>query len=368
MQSQKKILFILHLPPPVHGAAMVGKWIKESQIINNAIDGRYLNLSTSESLQDIGKGGVQKLISFLKVVKKVIIALFQRKHDLCYMTITAKGPGFYKDACIVFILKFFRKKIIYHFHNKGVRANSDGFVNKQLYKFVFKNTKSILLSKYLYNDISQFVDEKNVLYCPNGIKEVDYDFSKTISNVKLATPCKFLFLSNMMEEKGVYVLLEACAILKQKKVAFECHFIGAWSDVTENLFWDKVSELDLRDTIFAHGKKYNEDKFEFFKNSDVFVFPTYYHNETFGLVLVEAMQAGLPVVSTNEGGIPDVVKNGETGLLVEKRNSHELAEKLELLSSNYDLRKRMGLAGRKRYEQHFTMSIFEKNLLDVLQG
>ena len=364
--KSKKILCVLHLPPPVHGAAMVGNWIKDSELINKDLDITYVNLSTSQTLQEIGEGGIKKLLSFFKVFFRVFKSIFGKKYDLCYMTLTATGAGFYKDACVVFLLKLFGQNIIYHFHNKGVSKNSDSSMNQKLYKFVFKNTKSILLSKHLYNDIAEFVSEKDVYYCPNGINNVDFDFN-SIKNTNVNDPCKFLWLSNMMEEKGVLVLLEACKLLKSRNIAFECHFIGAWSDVTEEKFNQKVVEFGIKENIFAHGKKYNEDKFEFFKNSDVFVFPTYYHNETFGLVLVEAMQAYLPAVSTNEGGIPDVVENGKTGLIVEKRNSKDLADKLELLCLEPELRIKMGKAGNQRYKEKFTMDIFENKIQDIFQ-
>lgn len=119
----KKILCILHLPPPVHGAAMVGQWIKDSEFINSDLDITYVNLSTSETLQEIGQGGFKKIGSFLKVFFRVLKSLLIKKYDLCYMTITAKGSGFYKDACIVFLLKVFNQNILYHFHNKGVQKN-----------------------------------------------------------------------------------------------------------------------------------------------------------------------------------------------------------------------------------------------------
>ena len=57
-----KILFILHYPPPVHGAAMVGQYIQESNKINNVFEGRYINLGTSRSIDEIGKGGIKKVV------------------------------------------------------------------------------------------------------------------------------------------------------------------------------------------------------------------------------------------------------------------------------------------------------------------
>lgn len=359
------LLFILHIPPPVNGAAMVGKFIKESHVINNAFNADYINLTTSFTLNEIGKGGISKLFTLLKIQFRVIKALLHNKYDLCYMSLTAKGAGFYKDLFIVAILKLF-KKIIYHLHNKGVSNNSKNELNKYLYRFTFKNTKTILLSSYLYYDLINYVLEKDVYFCSNGIpKSNNFSLLNPIEqNTRQVS--RLLFLSNIMIEKGVLVLLEACKILKEKKINFECHFVGAWSDITEDQFNNLVSDYKITNNVFAHGKKYNDEKKEYFSQSDIFVFPTYYHNECFPLVLLEAMDYGLALVSTPEGGIPEIVINGQTGFLVPQKNAEDLANKLEILIKDPELCIRMGNNGKKRFEELYTLNRFEHNLLDIL--
>ena len=66
----KKILFILHMPPPVHGAAMVGKYIHDSELINSQYECRYINLATATSLEDIGKVGMKKMLVFCRLLRK----------------------------------------------------------------------------------------------------------------------------------------------------------------------------------------------------------------------------------------------------------------------------------------------------------
>ncbi len=359
------ILFILHLPPPVHGAAIAGEMVKESKIINSAVDATYINLTTSVSLNDIGKNSFSKMLIFFKIVLKVFEQSLFKKTDLCYVTLNAKGLGFYKDFLIVLILKLFGKRILFHFHNKGVRKYSSRPFDNLLYRICFRNTKSIVLTPLLYNDLSEFVEKKDVFFCPYGIS--DLFENKELKFIKKGEPCEFLWLSNMMVEKGVLVLLKACRLLKEKGLDFKCQFVGAWSDFTEDMFIQTLNEYDLADTVFAHGKKYNEEKLEFFQKADVFVFPTYYNNETFGIVNLEAMQAELPIISTFEGGIPDVVEDGVTAILVPQKDEIELAGAMEKLANDFELRIKMGKAGRVRYEKLFTLSFFEQNLTTILK-
>ena len=114
------------------------------------------------------------------------------------------------------------------------------------------------------------------------------------------------------------------------------------------------------------GRRYGGEKELFWKDADIFVFPTYYHNECFPLVILEAMEQGLPVISTNEGGIPDIIDNGNSGYTVEKNNPMDLASAIELLIKDLELCISMGKAGRKLFEENFTEEVFEKKMKECL--
>ena len=104
----------------------------------------------------------------------------------------------------------------------------------------------------------------------------------------------------------------------------------------------------------------------FWKKADIFVFPTFYHNECFPLVLLEAMQQGVACIASDEGGISDVIENDVTGFVVEKRNAKALADKIAFLMEHPEICRRMGEAGKERFEREFTLSRFENNMVDVL--
>lgn len=113
------------------------------------------------------------------------------------------------------------------------------------------------------------------------------------------------------------------------------------------------------------GRKIGNEKNVFWQDADIFVFPSM--NEAFGLVAVEAMEYGIPVIASNEGGIPEVVENGVNGLLVEKNNPISLAEAIIKLIDNTSLRIQMGQNGRKKFEERFTEEQFEKTMIDCLK-
>lgn len=364
--KKKRILFILHLPPPVHGAAMVGKYIQESKVICEHFETHYINLSTSTAINHVGKTGIGKFLKLILLQIHVLKMLLTNKYDLCYLTLTSTGPGFYKDFTIVFLVKLFGIKIIYHFHNKGI-ANNKKKIAGFLYRYCFHNTKSILLSNHLKKDIENYVKDNNIFICPNGIP-FEKKTSAIIKNTDPDKPCCFLFLSNMMEEKGVFLLLEACQQLAAKYKSFTCHFAGPWADITEETFNDKVKKMGLLNKVTYHGKKYGAEKEELFMLADVFVFPTYYHNECFPLVLLEAMKFQLPVISTFEGGIPDIIDDTETGYLIQQKNLIQLAEKMELMINNSKHRVLLGRRGFEKYREQFMLEKFEKRITEILKA
>ena len=148
---------------------------------------------------------------------------------------------------------------------------------------------------------------------------------------------------------------------------FRCVFIGGEGDISSLELNDKIGQYGLQAFVEYQGKKYNKEKERAFSESDIFAFPTFYSKETFGLVNLEAMQYGLPVISTREGGIPDVVVDGVNGFLIPNQNALALAEKLEILIANPALRNAMGLSGKRMYEEKFTLKIFEHRLVEILQ-
>ena len=250
-----------------------------------------------------------------------------------------------------------------HYHNKGVRINQHKFFDDLLYRILFKNTKVILLSERLYEDVSKYVKKEDVFFLPNGIPVINLE--DNILPKKNSVP-KLLFLSNLIESKGVYVLLDALKILNDNNVKFHCNLVGGAGDISLKQLNQKINNLKLQNCVSYLGKKYNHEKHKIFQSSDIFVFPTFYHNETFGIVNIEAMMFGIPVISTSEGGIPDIVKDRETGFVIDKQNPNQLAEKIKWFIDNPEEAILMGEKGREYFLENYTLEIFERRMAHIL--
>lgn len=369
MKRKPRILYIATFPPPIHGSAMVSLQIKESKLINDAFDGDYVNLGTSRTMEEIGKGGIwlnfKKLGRFAGSFLKTFGLLLTRRYDLCYCAITCHGSGFLKDAPFVLLCKMFGRKIVIHQHNKGMAKDVDRPVFRWLLPMVYRHTKVILLSWHLYPDIEKVVDRKDVLICPNGIKPtVDPNFKREPNVVP-----HILFLSNLLIDKGVLVLLDALKILKDKGYSFVCDFVGSETkDIDAVRFANEVEIRGLNSIAVYHGRKYGTEKDAYFKQADTFVLPSFYNNEAFPLVNLEAMEYKLPIVSTNVGGIPDEVRDGDSGFVVEPKDTDALADAICKLIGDAQLRRKMGDKAYALFREHFTQEHFEESFVEALRN
>lgn len=378
---KKKILFILHLPPPIHGASMVGQYIRDSHLLHNRFDSEYINMTSAADLNDIGHVGVKKLVSYGKMLWRVRKSINSGKPNVIYITPNSAGKAFYKDFVTVCLIKYWvgsllsnNTKILVHYHNKGVREFSKSWFNDWLYKKFFADLYVLLLGRLLYEDVKKYVPANRVFFCGNGLPELASGDDEAVVNAfrkkqdnNDIRPIHILFLSNMMVEKGVWTLVDACKILKDKGVSFKCTFVGGWKDISEDVFTQKVISIGLDASILAVGPKYGDEKEKYWLDADVFVFPTFYHNECFPLVLLEAMQHVLPCISTCEGAIPDIIDEGETGFVIDKKNPDQLAAKIQELANNKERRLKMGLNGYQKFKDQYTLKVFENRLCDILE-
>ncbi|MCO6045346.1 glycosyltransferase [Aeoliella sp. ICT_H6.2] len=165
-------------------------------------------------------------------------------------------------------------------------------------------------------------------------------------------------VSRLVEKKGYSYLIEACQLLHKRGVDFRCVIGG--SGPLERSLRDQVQRLGLGDHIDVTGQTVTQEELStFLSNADIFCLPCVWaaDQDVDGLpqTLMEAMSCETPVVSTHLVGIPDLVVDEETGLLVEPENAEQLATALMRLCSDSELRKRLAVAGRALVVQKFNI-------------
>ncbi len=347
------------MPPPLTGFKFMNQKVVECVRGKNLFKVIVFSLKGNNSKFIIFKQLINSFIMVFYIIK-LIYYLICNRFDFVYFTISPVYR-FKRDFIFVILLKIFKVKLVYHLHGKGIRdyTEKSKFL-KILYKYAYKNVSVICLSERLYSDIS-LIHRGSKYILNNGIMVSDNFKDKHIKQNQVP---HLLFLSNLIKSKGVYVLLDALKILNYKKIDFICNFVGSCSyDISYQSFIKKLSETGLQNNVRYLGAMHGLDKNKILNNSDIFVYPTY--EDAFPLVLLEAQAFSLPVITTDEGAIPEIIDDGMTGFIIEKRNPIQLAEKIEILIKNEKARKSFGQAARKKYLNKYTLQIFENNLINI---
>ena len=164
------------------------------------------------------------------------------------------------------------------------------------------------------------------------------------------------FVGTLRPVKGLKYLIQAMNIISKQDTGIKLMLVG---DGEERLaLQELVKELDLEDRVTFVGKVLNEEIPGYMIASDVFVLPSL--SESFGIVNLEAMACGLPIVASKVGGLPEIVKNGVNGFLVEPKNPEQISDKVLLLLGDDVLRERISKNNKDKVKDYSWESVVER--------
>ncbi|MCF8714887.1 glycosyltransferase [Joostella atrarenae] len=232
---------------------------------------------------------------------------------------------------------------IYDFPNKS-------FLHKELIWRVTKNatvltsTSNVMKEQYL--KLYNYPKEK-IKVVPFGV-DIDLFTGKAKENSDKYT---IGIAKNIETKYGIQYLIEGFKILNDKYHDAELHIIGDGSLLNEMKNLSK--SLGVDENVIFHGRVRNELLPKYMYSWDVCVIPSIMDSESFGVSAVEASACSLPVIASNVGGLPEVVQNDKSGIIIPAKNSQAIADELEYLYLNPDILKKMGLAGRKIVEDKY---------------
>lgn len=359
----KKILFFVQLPPPLHGASLCNKNLINSKVISSEFDLRVLPISFNKTIEDMQKNNVFKLFRVVPLVFKLIKELILFKPDIVYFSISPLGSAFLRDVLFVSIIKVFRTEIVYHLHGKGIADVTSSCLNK-LYRYVFNKSTIICLSPRLAKDIDDVKGNANVTICPNGIVTGDFDRHIYTPTSKL----KLLFLSNLLPSKGIKIYLEAALLLIENGFDVEVNIAGPFNlKYTEKEFQSFLNNnKKLQAVTYYHGSVTGAIKWELLGQTDVLIHPTL--NDAFPLVILEAMSAGCVIVSTEQGGIPDILENKSFGFLLNETTSRCLFEQVKVILEQQDSIYGWSRESELEFNDKYTFKGFENRIANVFKG
>lgn len=274
-------------------------------------------------------------------------------------------------------------KIVLHMHIDWLAQLDQSMIERRLREVDLIFGCSDYITERIRQRFPQYADRCQTLH--NGV-DVDYFVDKTDRSATTENVAKrLLFVGRVSPEKGVHVLLDAFQTVLQHYPQAQLEIIGKEAVLPVKEFIalsddDKVKDLtsfypgsyvarlrnklspSVASQLSFKGAVKHAQLLNHYQNADVFIFPSVW-NEPFGMSLVEAMAAGVPVVATRVGGVTEIVEDGKTGLLVERDDADALATAILRLFSDEELRKSLGKAGRGRVLKLFSWEPIVEKLL-----
>lgn len=270
------------------------------------------------------------------------------------------------------LLKSLKKDDLVYFTSwpywNGTRyPNEPHFIQKTLWESFLNGIKAVAVTRKARNGVQR--RGAIAYHIPHPIDTES--FKPKMKGMTHNERIKVLFVGAIVKRKGVLLLVEAAKRLKEKNIEF--WLVGGGRDISNR-------SMHLHRKIMNATRSLNVKYFGYIEHNklpnvynlaDIFVLPSYAHardgwEELFGIVLLEAMSCGLPVISTDCVGPREIVEDGRNGFLIPQRNVDELVEKIKILSDDEKLRRRMGMEGRKKVLREYNVRKIAKEWMDVL--
>jgi glycosyltransferase involved in cell wall biosynthesis len=358
------LLVIGQTPPPYVGQMLSIESLVRAQYQD--IEIYHTRMNYSQTTSQIGKVSLRKLFHLLRVIVESSYKIIKHRIDVVYYPPGADTVPLLRDIATLLVIRRFRRKLILAFHASGVceRVSSWKGIRLWLFKKAFLSPDAAVQKSSLNPPDGEFVEARAIYTVPNGVADQFERFRdrKVINFVPV-----ILYVGMIREDKGIEVLIEAVRLLRERGLKFQVRIIGEFSsEEYGQKLYREVRNKGLSHSVEFCGQKVGDDKWAQFHRADIFCFPTHYRNESFGVVLIEAMMFELPVVSTAWRGVPGIVEEGVTGFLTKTRDAAALSNSLQRLLGDEELRKRMGRAGRARYLKHFTLAAYRERTREVV--
>lgn len=354
MNKRADILLVGQTPPPFHGQSVVTAMLFEHSWPDLEVE--RLRMAFSDDLESVGEASWLKVWRLLCLILRTWkIVLTRRPEILYYLPASPNMAPVIRDIVYLGAVRWFFPKTVFHYHAGGL----DDFVRQQssigwIARSIYGGADCSIDVNVTQPPSGEFFKAKQNIVVMNGL-----DVGEASRQRPKKSVLRLLYLGLLCEPKGVMEMLSVASELKASGVECEFVMVGAWeSSALEREFKSAADTQEVAGMFHFKGVLSGEKKWQAYADADIFLFPTHHPTETFGLVLIEAMAFGLPIVTNRWRGVPHVIGDSGCAVLCEPETPKETAAAITQLANDRKLRDEMGRAGKYRYKEQFTKAQF----------
>lgn len=363
--TNKKIIVVGQIPPPTHGSNVMTQFFLHA-LDTLKINYKFINKQFSLTSSEVEKFHPIKIIRFIKVFLSVLKAMLSYRPQILLYFIATKKRSLIPDMIILFFSKLFGIHNVLYIHGVGHIKNYSNRLFKILYDMVLVNHCSVIILDKLLKDDIKFLTNK-IYTLPNclQISRISEKEAASCLPSKNKDIFRMIFLSNIYKAKGLSVLLKALDLTVQKDQDIKLIIAGKFMEENhKKTILNFIKKKKLADYIYFAGPVYEEKKQKLLLNADLFILPSY--NEAFPLVILEAMSAGLTIISTNVGAIPSMIDDGKTGFIIPPDDEQMLCDKIIWLKNHPYHCHQMGRNGKNRFIKNYSFDAYVQNSARIL--
>ena len=363
------VLGVASLPPPITGQSVAAD-VLAKYLAFEGVEHEIVDLSRPFYAGSRYLAAARRAIQVASYPIRAERARRTCRHSpIFYLQLGQSTQAMLRDLPLLAWARRHRLPTVVHVHGAGFRRAFDAaprLIRWPLGKLLGSVSAAIVLTPTLAPMFRGLVDSERVFVVGNGpdaeLTAAAERFERGFERDPGDSALTILYLSNLMDQKGYRAVLEAAALANRRGLQHRFVFAGAKTQMGSLDIEAYLREHNLSNVTFL-GPVHGLAKLDALREADAFILPTYHPDEGQPISIIEAMQFGLPIITTRQGGIVDLVVDDESGIFVPPRDPEAILAAIERLSDRRRI-ERVSKAAREQGLQH-TAAEHGRRMLDV---
>lgn len=357
-----RLVVVGPLPPPYHGASVSTWLLVSSETLQQRFVLEHVDISDRrDGRSNIGRWDLENVTGGVGGALRLLVRL-RGPRGVVYLPIAQNVPGILRDSLYIHVAALRRWKVAVHLRGSdlGDVYRAQPALMRLWMRFTLARVTSMaVMGDSLRPVFDGLMPAERIAVVPNGTPEIALPELPT-------DPQQVLFFSNLRRRKGIIESVDAALRVLREHPTARFVFVGDWED--EELEREvRARAARAGDQIEFRPAATGDDRLALFASSSMLLFPPV-EPEGHPRVVLEALAAGLPVITTNRGAIAETVVEGESGFVLDHPVPAELADCVLRLLRDPGLRDRMSKSARSRYEQCYTLDATDAAFADWIDG